>query len=192
MAKKKAEVDYAHNLKEEFNCWENLKNYGGSDPSWADGINMNLVRNHIIYYKQKIEEKYSKQDYPAIYFRETPPQVDDEYMARADEIRQNARKTLSIFEQDENLKLIKRKLQSMNPQFMKQISANNIAGYERGLKTAIAKDDLVSMRRYEYSDYYLSSFQSCADKIRGYTPPVNEQLTLFDCLDEEETFDITI
>ena len=77
MAKKKGEIDYAHDLAEEFKCWDNLKNYGGSDPSWADGVNMNLVRNHIIYYKQKIEENYSEQDYPAIYYQETPPKVDN-------------------------------------------------------------------------------------------------------------------
>lgn len=149
-------VDYAHDLEEEFNCWENLKNYGGRDPFWADRANINLMRNHIIYYKQKIEENYSEKDYPAIYFRETPPQVDGEYMARADEIRQNARRTLSIFEQDENLKLIKRKLLPMNSQFLKQISAGNIAGYEIGLSVAIERDDLVAMRRYESSDRYLS------------------------------------
>lgn len=111
-------------------------------------------------------------------------------MARADEIRQNARTTLSIFEQDDNLKLIKRKLLSMNPQFLEQISAGNIAGYETGLRVAIEKDDLVSMRRYEHYEGYLNSFQICADKMREYTPAFNEQISLFDCLDEEETFEM--
>ena len=189
MAKKKVKADYARDLETEFRCWENLKNYGGHDPFWADGANMNLVRNHIIYYKQKIEENCSEDAYPPIYFQKTPPKVDKDYMARTDEIRQNARKTLTIFQDDENLKLIKRKLLSMNPQFLKEISAGNIAGYETGLRRAIEEDDFVSMRRYEHYESYLSSFQICADKIREYKP-INEQVSLFDYLDEEEAIEM--
>ena len=35
--------------------WEHIRDYGCSDPSWADGTNMNLTRNHIIYYRKQIE-----------------------------------------------------------------------------------------------------------------------------------------
>ena len=185
MVKKKTKDDYAYDLEKEFECWEKLKNYGGSDPFWSDGLNMNLVRNHIIYYKNEIKKNYLEKDYPAIYFRETPPEMDNDYVARADEIRQNARQTLSIFEQNENLKLIKQKLLSMNAQFLKQISAGNIAKYETNLKLAIEEDNLVVMRRYECSDRYLDSFQDCADKIREYKPTENEQFSLFDFIKDE-------
>lgn len=36
--------------------WRYIKKYGCSDPFWPDGCNMNLVRNHIIYYLMKIQE----------------------------------------------------------------------------------------------------------------------------------------
>lgn len=186
MAKKKTAIDYSYELTERFTCWDNIRKNGCGDPFWPDGVNMNLVRNHIIYYKQKIEENDSEGNYPAIYFRETPPKVKDSYMARADEIRENAKKVLSLFAQDESLKLIKRKLLSMDPKFLEQVSAQNIVSYETNLKAAIEKDDLVSMRRYEHYGSYLNSIQNCADKIREYQPPANEQMSLFDCIEERE------
>ena len=57
---------------------------GCSDPFWANGVNLNLVRNHIIYYKrqmQKISEEYGC-FLPEIYYRELPPKVESNYMAK--------------------------------------------------------------------------------------------------------------
>ena len=36
--------------------WHDLKANGCSDPFWPDGVNMNLVRNHIIYALRQIAE----------------------------------------------------------------------------------------------------------------------------------------
>jgi hypothetical protein len=73
MAKtKKAEIDYAAELQKSFDRWEHLNIYGGNDPCWSDGVNMNLVRNHIIIGKRRIEESMPKEQYPQIYYRETP------------------------------------------------------------------------------------------------------------------------
>ena len=37
-------------LQEENKHWDDLKKNGCSDPAWPDGVNLNLVRNHIIYW----------------------------------------------------------------------------------------------------------------------------------------------
>lgn len=36
--------------------WKRYRDKGGSDPSWSDGDNMNLCRNHIIDDRRRIEE----------------------------------------------------------------------------------------------------------------------------------------
>ena len=36
--------------------WHNLRANGCNDPFWPDGVNLNLVRNHIIYGLQQIAE----------------------------------------------------------------------------------------------------------------------------------------
>ena len=39
MPKKTKQKDFEAALKESFNRWENLYQYGGSDPFWSDGCN---------------------------------------------------------------------------------------------------------------------------------------------------------
>ena len=51
MSKRGKQTDYAAELEKSYACWDHLKEYGGSDPFWPDGVSMNLVRNHIIYVK---------------------------------------------------------------------------------------------------------------------------------------------
>lgn len=41
-------------LIREYEHWEYLKEFGGSDPNYDDGVNMNLTRNHIIHWKQSV------------------------------------------------------------------------------------------------------------------------------------------
>ena len=86
--------ELAQQAKLEYNHWLALREHGCNDPSWPDGVNMNLTRNHIIYYKERIEELISSQgllfapdgiDVP------TPPEVDNNFMARRDDPRKNVR-----------------------------------------------------------------------------------------------------
>ena len=90
MSKSGMNVDYAAALENSFARWDFIHEYGCSDPFWADGVNMNLVRNHIMYYKQQLSEEATLFLLPKAYYREVPPEVDNNYMARPDEIRQNA------------------------------------------------------------------------------------------------------
>ena len=48
-------------LKKTFAEWTRLRDEGGSDPSYPDGVNMNLVRNHIIWWKSFIADKDAEQ-----------------------------------------------------------------------------------------------------------------------------------
>ena len=99
MKKKKDEVqeDFVAELKSCFDDWEYMKLNGCDDPNWEDGANMNLVRNHIYYYKQKILEKFGKDNLPEIYFKEDPPEVEEEYMAKAELIKKLAPIRLAEF-----------------------------------------------------------------------------------------------
>ncbi len=43
-------------LIDSFVRWEYIRTYGCQDPFYPDGENMNLIRNHIIYGKNRLEE----------------------------------------------------------------------------------------------------------------------------------------
>lgn len=75
-------------LKAEHEHWFNIMQHGCDDPFWSDGVNMNLTRNHILFYKNVILATcvVCNIPVPAEYYIPTPPEVDDLYMA---DIRSN-------------------------------------------------------------------------------------------------------
>lgn len=66
-------------LEKAFERWEYIKSNGCSDPHWPDGCNMNLVRNHISYYKRQLRELCGCK-LPDIYYKPTPIEVSENYM----------------------------------------------------------------------------------------------------------------
>lgn len=171
--------------------WTKLKEYGGSDPNWEDGCNMNLTRNHIISYIREIKEICDEEglEYPKICETEIPPEVDSRYMARSDEIRQKAKQSLEVYEADGDYKYLLSAAGELDEAQKKQTCIENVLGYVRGLKDFIARDRLVDMRRHEEPERYLDSFRECAAKVRAILKPKPEkeekilplgQLSIFD------------
>ena len=72
-------------IAKELGHWKYLREYGGQDPFWSDGANMNLNRNHIIYYKMRLRELCKDGNLPEEYYLPTPPEVDNNYLARKNE-----------------------------------------------------------------------------------------------------------
>lgn len=57
-----------------------------------------------------------------------------------------------------------------------RLHIRNILGYETALRTAIAEDDLITMRRYENPERYLKSFEQAAEAVRQLEPEENFQM----------------
>lgn len=167
MSKSGKSVDYAAALENSFARWDFIHEHGCSDPFWADGVNMNLVRNHIMYYKQQLSEEATLFLLPKAYYREVPPEVDNNYMARPDEIRQNAARSMQIIDEDENLKFVREQSVHLTEKQLKQLCIPAILSYAENLRRAISEDDLLTMRRYENLNGYLESFKSAAQKLRS-------------------------
>lgn len=176
-------------LQSAFDQWDALHEHGAHDPFWSDGVNLNLERNHILYYKGRIERELPPKDYPAIYQRPTPPQMPDDYMARADEIRAGAKAALARYRGDKDYQYLASRVEPLNPMNEKRLCVRNVIGYAKGLEAAIREDDLITMRRHENSDTYLESFAECARRVRELKPRENEQMSLFydDFTEEKES-----
>lgn len=154
-------------LKEHYDRWEYLFTNGGQDPFWSDGCNMDIVRNHIIYTKKQMEEAGQLTD---TYYRELPPEVDRNYMARADEIRANSRKSLEAYKMHPDYLYLCDAIKLLNKHQIEDTAIRNVIGYATGLKKYIAEDNLVAMRRQEYPENYIESFTRCrknVEKILG-------------------------
>lgn len=154
-------------LETSYQRWADLYEKGGPDPFYPDGINLNLVRNHIIYYKRWIEESDPAMMNSPWYQMELPPEVESTYMARADEIRAHAKRTLEVYEQDENYRYLLRHCRELTPSDVKKTSIRNVLHYVSSLRDVIERDDLLTMRRQEQPGPYLDSFRSCAEKVKA-------------------------
>lgn len=82
---KMTETDIRKIIEDEFCKWNALAYGACQDPFWPDGVNMNLVRNHIIYWYKMLEEREAVQRDlfgNIAYERPIPPKVPVNYMVR--------------------------------------------------------------------------------------------------------------
>lgn len=155
-------------LEREFSHWEHLYTYGGYDPFYADGSNLNLVRNHILSYKREIDRFMEMEaqeptlfasSYPDVYYKETPPEVPNDYMARADEIRVRAHVQLALYEKDPNFCYIRDYHRQVFPdgESTRAIKSAglypSISGQTVWFRKYLEQDDLIALRRAFYEPY---------------------------------------
>ena len=76
-------AEYARSIVMTIEKWKSCAENGCSDPLWSDGVNMNLLRNHIIYYKKQIVSICNQQNIPRPeeLYLPLPPKVDPYFMA---------------------------------------------------------------------------------------------------------------
>ena len=169
----------AAEIKGRMELWEELKEKGGSDPSWSDGVNMNLVRNHIISAKRQVKEicEGNGMPLPEEYSIPTPPETDRNYMARADEIRHAAGELLERCRADENY----RNLVDVLPRLgaAEQQSLGAAARSVAWLGQCIENDDLVALRRIVCGDIPGRLARSAA-KAKDWLDAEIVQMTVFD------------
>lgn len=164
-------------LSDRYKRWEHIKENGSNDPSWADGSNMNLVRNHILYYKKQCEEFLKENDYPEEYYLETPPGVDMNYIAREQEIRERAIMTLSQYKKDKNYKELMNIANRLSQKQKKDTNIETLIRYVVGFENAIVQNDFVAMRRQGRSAYMKESFAKCREKIESMKVVEEEKVT---------------
>lgn len=175
----------ADDLEKTYRRWEHYRDDGGSDPSWPDGVNMNLLRNRAFYFKNEIQQFCEENglSIPDICRRPAPPETPNDYMARRGEIADHARESLARYEVNPDYLYLLENREKLNEAEQKIICVSNIIRYVSALKDAITRNDFVYMRRHEHSECYIRSFQNCAERMReilaGRDRAENAQLSLF-------------
>ena len=86
MAKRNKEPtpnELASCLLADYTRWQHIYEQGCTDLNWEDGVNINLVRNHILYDKEQIEEHLGDNLhlYPDCYFFPLPLKLPNDFMA---------------------------------------------------------------------------------------------------------------
>ena len=151
-------------LEERFQHYDEVLENGCDDPLWADGVNLNLIRNHIIIAKRNIEEVFSAEDYPDVYYRMIPEKINDDYMAKPDEIREKAKEVLDMFNSYFYLDELKNASYYLHKNQLVNTGIEGVICLIKNLDEAIKKDDLVGMRRLaKNSDHKMKDFEKVYD-----------------------------
>ena len=159
---------WALQCSQSYELWQSIFENGCQDPFWEDGINLNLVRNHIIYFQRQMNDLCEEIGYlkPEICGREIPKAVDPHYMAGTKEIEKQARKALALIEQcDDYCKLVSFEDQLTDEQ-KKAVYYYVTLGYVNNLKNAINGKDYVDMRRYSDASWILESISKCLERVK--------------------------
>lgn len=174
-------------IRKSYERWNECNTSGGNDPFYEDGVNMNLIRNHIINYKKLCEQEVDPDDYPEEYLWELPPVVDRKYIANPEEIRIKAKESLKLYEANEDYQYLLKSVNWQDKQQMEETLIINVLGYVRGLRLFLKYDKLVDMRRHKNPETYLEAFRECRRKIEKYQHPETQekelptgQLSIFD------------
>lgn len=77
---KKRSKQLGKEIRDSRKRYEDLRVHGGSDPFWSDGVNMNLCRNHVMYFRKQVETELDPENYPEEYFLEIPAEVSVHYI----------------------------------------------------------------------------------------------------------------
>lgn len=161
---------YINELIKDSYRWKALYENGCTDPNYCDGANLNIVRNHIIYGKRKIEEFVS--EHPEFSIPQTvndipvPNEVPDEYMANPEKIIKEAKENLSAYEQDKNLQYLLSIKDDLTAEEADSTSVFAVIGYYTRLREAISKNDLLIMRLHRKGSTYQDSFKDFAERAR--------------------------
>ena len=162
------QTDHAAELQRTFDQWDHYYTHGGSDPFYPDGYNLYGLRNQILYHRRQMEENPTLFGFPEIYYRDVPPEVDRNYMARPDEIRAAAKVSLEAYRANPDYQFLLAHREEIPTKAQKRMSLGNVLGYVTGLERAITNDDLVTMRIHRNAAHYLDSFKSTANHMRKF------------------------
>lgn len=165
MPDKKRVRELGNSIRESLDRWNEMYRNGGSDPFWEDGVNLELIRNHIIYYKKQCEDELLPEQYPPEYNLDLPPVVDPKYMARADEIKEHAIRSLEVYIADANYQYLSENVHRLTKKQNDETHIANVLRYVSGLQSSIRNNDFVGMRRHEYPALYTESFSDCRKKV---------------------------
>ena len=159
--KKKNNINFQAEIEKLWEQWRNIYNNGNeNDPFNTDGWKLNYIRNTIEHYI-KCLKKYGEN----VSGLTPPPPSDENYMARPNTIRQNARKALEMYKKDENLQYLLHVF-GVSKKERKITGYNEIVNYYHRLENAIALDNLIEMRFLSNTKKYRKEFKECANKLK--------------------------
>lgn len=152
-------------LKKDYERWSQLFCQGGQDPSWTDGNNLQIVRNHIIYDKTRLEEEGDASAMPEEYGWPLPPEIPSGYMARGKDLWYHGLESYQRYTADENYQYLCQIKDTLSPEIKKESHIENVIGYVHAVQSALMEKNYLLLRRHEHPEIGLERFQECREHV---------------------------
>lgn len=149
-------------IEETLRQWKERLKQGGQDPFYADGGGLNTLRGRI---KRGLEELEKENGEAATSSLRIPPEMPDEYMARARDIWYGGLKSYVAYKEDENYQYLCQVKESLPKDIRKRSCIDNVIGYVQVIEHALKEKDFITARRHEHAERYQSSFLECRNRI---------------------------
>ena len=174
--------EYIEQCEKSYSRWQDVFDNGCFDPNWADGVNLNLVRNHILIEKKNISKLCEQEGFesPPILLREIPPKVDCGYMAKAEWLRKQGEIFLTKMEEDSSFQELQQEIRRLSQNQKLRSEIQRIICESTRLKRAVANDNLVDIRsllRWQ-GEFFDNVAKALA--VARELPTETHQLSLFD------------
>lgn len=173
------QISYKIKLEKDYKHWQNVYKNGCNDPSWTDGMNLNLIRNHIIHDKRQLKETLDENELPELYYKDLPPEVDYDYMAKPVEILETAIRYYSECTSLEEWNILENAFDFLDRKDSKQQSMRFLVARIRSLKNAIESKNYVIMRRFKDLTKDIENIKRYAEELKNMEFNHLEQMNLF-------------
>lgn len=148
-------------LKKDYERWSRLFCQGGQDPFWTDGNNLQIVRNHIIYDKTRLEKEGDTAVMPKEYSWPLPPEIPSGYMARGKDLWYHGLECYKQYVADENYQYLCQVKDALSPGIKKESHIESVVGYVYAVQSALMEKDYLLLRRHEHPEMGLKRFRAC-------------------------------
>ena len=168
--------------EERFKRWTEIHENGCCDPTWPDGVNLNLIRNHIMITQKRIREycDVCNDELPAIALREVPPKLDGDYMANAEVIRKSGEELQTKINKSDTYREFTSAVSLLSPEQRKLSEFQRINLLVKRLNTALENNKLVDVRGVlRWEDEFFEILPLALTKAKDM-PPQEFQLSMFD------------
>lgn len=161
---KQLEADFLQ-LAACFMQWDRVAEEGSCSTIWTDGHELNVIREKIIIYKQKVGS-YISQSLREYAEREIPPKMSELYMIHAEQTTAQAVELFEIFQNNGDYQYLVKNSSKVDEEQREKLDINTHIYVPIRLEKAIKRDDLVKQKNILYQQQkYLNDFSVCRKKL---------------------------
>lgn len=157
----KLSQEYDEKLQQMYDRWSLWEKGGCPEAEVPDGVYLNRIRGGIEKLCRKIEKLFSEDDYPECYYAMFPPLMDEGYMANGEEIRKNAERALSDYENQEDYLWLSKHVHELDNRSGISSEAYRLICHAGTLRETIQEDDLFRMKQESRQEHLIADLAAC-------------------------------